>query len=64
MIKYLIATVKMKYEFGAIFPTPNINTYCMELESEPTVKDWEEFMQEKAKEQETVIAISRLGESK
>jgi hypothetical protein len=64
MIKYLIATIKKEYEFGSIIPTPHNNTYTVELESEPSVKDWEEFMQEKAKKQETVIAISKLGETK
>lgn len=64
MIKYLIATIKNEYEFGSIIPTPHNNTYTVESEYEPSVKAWEEFMQKKEKEGETVIAISRLGETK
>lgn len=65
MIKYLIATVEMRHEFGSLFPTPDIKTYTMELENEPSIKAWEEFIRKKYDMyEETVIAISRLGEDK
>lgn len=62
MSKYLIATYTMRVEFGELFPSQHINSYTIEVDGEPTSKAWEEYIQNKEKEGEAVIAISRLGE--
>ena len=64
MITYLITTVKLVNEFGTFHLTPRIFPEIVEMEHEYSVEAWKMYMQNKEKEGETVIAISKLGENK
>lgn len=65
MIKYLITYMEVRMPFGSFSEVQHIDSFIEDFEKEPTFEEWNEFISKKRdRDDQIVIAISKLGETK